>query len=253
MAGERIMEALDIADVDRQATLEYEEQCRGLTEEQAARVPQPVRPPLLVALGIDGPQHVLKVVEKVPGPALFDALLVLPFTKVVSMLTYLDEWAKRVSNLRRDQIAQLTCRTLGYFDAVNVTHLGIPPTDPPPPNRGQSSIKDNTSRSEKPPTWRPQKSQGRGTLIIVYPLAQLCHDPAVKLMLTNSDCVQVGYNLAALRIIRRRDDSNRVAEFYESNLGNTRNAVQVLPDEATVRAQIQAADGKKRKRVNIVA
>lgn len=101
MAGERIMEALDIADADRAAQLDYEEKCRGLTAEQIARVPQPSRPPLLMALGIDGPQHVLRVVEKVPGPALFDALLVLPFTKVVSMLTYLDEWAKKVSNLTR--------------------------------------------------------------------------------------------------------------------------------------------------------
>ena len=97
MAGERIMEALDVADEDRAATAEYDEQCRGLSEEQASRVPQPTRPALLAALGVDGPQHVLNVVEKVPGPALFDALLVLPFTKVVSMLTYLDEWAKRVS------------------------------------------------------------------------------------------------------------------------------------------------------------
>ncbi|KAG8695193.1 hypothetical protein FRC08_007977, partial [Ceratobasidium sp. 394] len=95
MAGERIMEALDIADADRAATFEYEAQCQGLTAEQIARVPLPTRPPLLAALDVDGPQHVLNVVEKVPGPALFDALLVLPFAKVVSMLTYLDEWAKR--------------------------------------------------------------------------------------------------------------------------------------------------------------
>jgi U3 small nucleolar RNA-associated protein 12 len=108
MAGERIMEALDVADADRASTLEYEEQCRGLTEEQAARVPLPTRPALLAALGIDGPQHVLNVVEKVSGPALFDALLVLPFTKVVSMLTYLDEWAKRVSALLDRSYSLLT-------------------------------------------------------------------------------------------------------------------------------------------------
>ncbi|ELU45473.1 WD-repeat-containing protein [Rhizoctonia solani AG-1 IA] len=184
MAGERIMEALDIADSERAATLAYEEQCLGLTEEEVARVPQPTRPPLLEALGIDGPQHVLRVVEKVPGPALFDALLVLPFTKVVSMLTYLDEWAKRVT-LRN--------------------HL-------------RGALKIHKDESE----------------------------------LTILRFAQVGYNLAALRIIRRRDDLNRVSEFYETTIGDTKSMALSLPDEATIRKQIQAADGKKRKRVNIV-
>ncbi|CAE6522518.1 unnamed protein product [Rhizoctonia solani] len=207
MAGERIMEALDVADAERAAALAYEEQCRGLTEEEIAGVPQPTRPPLLEALGIDGPQHVLRVVEKVPGPALFDALLVLPFTKVVSMLTYLDEWAKR------DISTAMTSRILVFL--LRTHHHQI--------------VANRVLRT----TLLALRNHLRGALK------------------THKD--EVGYNLAALRIIRRRDDLNRVSEFYEAAIGDTKNVALSLPDEATVRAEIQAADGKKRKRVNIVA
>ncbi|CAE6432991.1 unnamed protein product [Rhizoctonia solani] len=207
MAGERIMEALDIADSERAATLAYEEQCLGLTEEEVARVPQPTRPPLLEALGIDGPQHVLRVVEKVPGPALFDALLVLPFTKVVSMLTYLDEWAKR------DISTAMTSRILVFL--LRTHHHQI--------------VANKVLRT----TLLALRNHLRGALKI------------------HKD--EVGYNLAALRIIRRRDDLNRVSEFYETTIGDTKSMALSLPDEATIRKQIQAADGKKRKRVNIVA
>ncbi|CAE6481027.1 unnamed protein product [Rhizoctonia solani] len=207
MAGERIMEALDVADTERAAILAYEEQCRGLAEKEAARVPQPTRPPLLEALGIDGPQHVLRVVEKVPGPALFDALLVLPFTKVVSMLTYLDDWAKR------DISTAMTSRILVFL--LRTHHHQI--------------VANRVLRT----TLLALRSHLRGALK------------------TYKD--EVGYNLAALRIIRRRDDFNRVSEFYENAVGDTRSVALSLPDEATVRAQIQAVDGKKRKRVNIVA
>ncbi|KAG9104730.1 hypothetical protein FRC06_011624 [Ceratobasidium sp. 370] len=178
MAGERIMEALDIADAERAAILEYKAQCQGLTAGQVARVPLPTRPPLLATLDVDGPQHVLNVVEKVPGPALFDALLVLPFAKVVSMLTYLDEWAKR------DVSTALTSRILVFL--LRTHHHQI-----------------------------------------------------------------IGYNLAALRIIRRRDEAKRIADFYEASIGGAKNVVQALPDEAAVRALI-SADGKKRKRVSVV-
>ncbi|CAE6448929.1 unnamed protein product [Rhizoctonia solani] len=207
MAGERIMEALDVADAERTAIVAYEEQCRGLTEEEAARVPQPTRPPLLEALGIDGPQHVLRVVEKVPGPALFDALLVLPFTKVVSMLTYLGDWAKR------DISTATTSRILVFL--LRTHHHQI--------------VANRVLRT----TLLALRNHLRGALK------------------THKD--EVSYNLAALRIIRRRDDLNRVSEFYEAAVENTKNVALSLPDEATVRAQIQATDGKKRKRVNIVA
>ena len=51
----------------------------------------------------------------------------------------------------------------------------------------------------------------------------------------------VGYNLAALRYIRRRNEAERTAQFYEDD----------SLDEDAVRAKI--AEGKKRKRVTLRA
>lgn len=79
MAGERIVEALDLADAERA---------------QSADAP---RNPVLAALDKGPEEYVLHVVEKVSSTALHDALLVLPFGKVLSLMVYLDEWAQRVS------------------------------------------------------------------------------------------------------------------------------------------------------------
>lgn len=46
------------------------------------------------------------------------------------------------------------------------------------------------------------------------------------------------YNLAALRYVRRRHDSEHIAQFYEEGL-----------DEEQIQERI--AEGKKRKRVNL--
>jgi len=51
----------------------------------------------------------------------------------------------------------------------------------------------------------------------------------------------IGYNLVALQFIRRKNDSERVAQFYEED----------GMDEEKVKARI--AEGKKRKRVNLKA
>lgn len=50
----------------------------------------------------------------------------------------------------------------------------------------------------------------------------------------------MGYNLAALRYIRRQNETERTAHFYEEEM-----------DEEKVRARI--AEGMKRKRINLKA
>ena len=94
MAGERIMEALELADNEIETFREYEEAKRkgGL----AGTVAPPPRNPVLAAYDVEPEEWVLRVVEKVPGTALYDALLVLPFGKVVSLMRYLNIWAQRV-------------------------------------------------------------------------------------------------------------------------------------------------------------
>ncbi|KAH9943346.1 WD-repeat-containing protein [Epithele typhae] len=85
MAGERIMEALDLADNELEQTREYEEALHkgGLAPGTAP----PPRHPILAAY------------DRVNGTALYDALLVLPFGKVVSLMRYLNHWAQKEWNI----------------------------------------------------------------------------------------------------------------------------------------------------------
>ncbi|KAF8631619.1 hypothetical protein AX15_002361 [Amanita polypyramis BW_CC] len=99
MAGERIIEALDLADNERKAFSEYEEAMAKLDKNDAMRTQAPPRNPVLAAYDLEPEAYVLRVVEKVPSTALHDALLVLPFQKVVSLMGYLNIWAQKEWNI----------------------------------------------------------------------------------------------------------------------------------------------------------
>ncbi|KAF9653461.1 WD-repeat-containing protein [Thelephora ganbajun] len=99
MAGEKIMEALDVADADLALLAEFEAAKSGLNEAQISVLPAPARNPLLAMQGLEAEEYVLQVIEKVPPTALQDALLVLPFNNVLSLMRYLDEWARRGWNI----------------------------------------------------------------------------------------------------------------------------------------------------------
>lgn len=95
MAGEKVMEALDLADDEREAWAEYEE-AKGKPGNE--NVPPPEKNALLKAMGDVGPeQNVLNVLAKIPNASLQDALVVLPFRYVGSMFECLSFWAKKVS------------------------------------------------------------------------------------------------------------------------------------------------------------
>lgn len=97
MAGERIMEALDLAENEINAFKEYEEaKAKGGLSESIA---PPPRNPLLAAYDVEPEEYVLMVVEKISATALYDALLVLPFGKVVVLMQFLNVWAANVSRL----------------------------------------------------------------------------------------------------------------------------------------------------------
>jgi U3 small nucleolar RNA-associated protein 12 len=96
MAGERIMEALELADTEHAALQQYEEERARITSEEALRMPPPAKNPILAAYDLEPEAYVLQVVEKVQSTALHDALLVLPFGKVVSLMMYLNIWAQKV-------------------------------------------------------------------------------------------------------------------------------------------------------------
>lgn len=98
MAGEKIMDAIELADADRQLTADYEESRARATGEMREALIPPQRSALLVAAGDLTPdRYVLSVIEKVPAASMEDALLVLAFKQIISLLEYLDMWAKSVS------------------------------------------------------------------------------------------------------------------------------------------------------------
>ncbi|KAI0091918.1 WD40 repeat-like protein [Irpex rosettiformis] len=97
MAGEKIMEALDLADSEIVTFREYEEaKAKGGLSEQVA---PPPRNQVLAAYDLSPEEYVLHVVQRISGTALYDALLVLPFGKVVSLMQYLNHWVQREWNL----------------------------------------------------------------------------------------------------------------------------------------------------------
>ncbi|KIP12680.1 hypothetical protein PHLGIDRAFT_97278 [Phlebiopsis gigantea 11061_1 CR5-6] len=97
MAGERIMEALELADNEVALFREYEkDKAKGGVAEQIA---PPPKNQVLAAYDLEPEEYVLRVVERVSGTALYDALLVLPFGKVVSLMHYLNHWAQQEWNL----------------------------------------------------------------------------------------------------------------------------------------------------------
>lgn len=86
MAGERIIEALDIAAQDL-----------ALIAANVGGEKAPRNPIFSMYGGIGAEEYVLKVVRSVQAAQLQDALLVLPFGKVVQLLECLDFWASKVS------------------------------------------------------------------------------------------------------------------------------------------------------------
>ncbi|KAF6841506.1 WD domain-containing protein [Colletotrichum plurivorum] len=105
MAGERIAEALEIGIADLNLLQEWEDAKR--TNPHA---PPPQRNPIFVALGnITAEAHVMSVLSRIKASALHDALLVLPFSTVPMLFTFLNIFAKRAMNI------PLTCRILFFM------------------------------------------------------------------------------------------------------------------------------------------
>ena len=96
MAGEKIIEGIELADEDLRAIEDYED----LNDIDKAKVGgPPARNAIFTAFGNPTAQeYVLKyVIEKISPAELHDALLVLPFSHVISLLKYLEYWANKVS------------------------------------------------------------------------------------------------------------------------------------------------------------
>ncbi|KAH8700689.1 putative small nucleolar ribonucleoprotein complex subunit Dip2 [Talaromyces proteolyticus] len=105
MAGERIIEALDLGMED----LETMRQWRAIKAKNPNAAP-PQRNAIYMALGnVSAERHLLNIVQSIPAASLQDALLVLPFSKLVPLFTFLEIWASRQWEV------PLTCRVLFFM------------------------------------------------------------------------------------------------------------------------------------------
>jgi U3 small nucleolar RNA-associated protein 12 len=207
MAGERISEALELADREIEAYQTYEKAKEGLSEEQLAAIQPPPRNPILAAYNLEPEAWVLRVVEGVQSAALYDALLVLPFGKVMSLIVYLNLWAKRVSTPR-----QLLTRR----EAHNAQEWNIPLVSRILffllKTHHHQIVANRTMRT----TLTPLRMQLRAALL--------------------RQKSTINYNLAALQFVRRQSDARRTAQFYE----------EVGLDEEKVLAKITEGKKRKR-------
>ncbi|KAI9835147.1 MAG: hypothetical protein M1819_002516 [Sarea resinae] len=137
-AGERIAEALDLGIADLELMAEY-----AVQKAANASTAPPPRNPLFMALGnISAEAHVLGVMQKIPASALQDALLVLSFSRLGALFTFLERWAQRGWNL------PLTCRVLFFMLKTHHRQVVASRTLRVVLERLRASLRDGLSRQK---------------------------------------------------------------------------------------------------------
>lgn len=120
MAGEKIIEALLLADADLDLTNRFNAAKLNMDPDKAEKLAPPARNPILVAYdNISASAYVLKVIQRIPRAALEDALLVLPFAQVTMMLTHINYWAKKGCS------TSLVCRILSFLIRTHETQITV--------------------------------------------------------------------------------------------------------------------------------
>ena len=105
IAGEKVAEALEIGIPDLALMRDY----HTAIKTNSSLAPPPRNPMFLAHNNIAAESYVLSVVTRIPAAALQDALLVLPFSQVPALFTFLAIWAERGWNM------PLTCRVLFFM------------------------------------------------------------------------------------------------------------------------------------------
>ncbi|KAI7888858.1 WD40-repeat-containing domain protein [Mucor mucedo] len=94
-AGERLIEAMDIGDEEKNGWAAYEN-----AKERGLPGQPPQRHPILMAMGdIEPDRYVLDVLKKIKANDIEEALMILPFSKVMSLFSYIESWAKKNWNI----------------------------------------------------------------------------------------------------------------------------------------------------------
>ncbi|KAJ9610028.1 beta transducin [Cladophialophora chaetospira] len=107
MAGEKITEALEIGLEDLRIMQVYDDAKRA---NPSAKMAVPQRNPVFLANNnISASSHVLKTFQRIPSASLQDALLVLSFSQIPALFTFLALWAEE------ERAIPLTCRILLFM------------------------------------------------------------------------------------------------------------------------------------------
>jgi U3 small nucleolar RNA-associated protein 12 len=198
-AGERIMEALDLLEQEKEKWDIYHKVCLSFNTaltykslQSSSKMPPPDANPLLAALGNISPeQHALKTLEKIRAGDLDEALLVLPFSQVLSLLRALSVWVENGWN------TPLASRILIFLLKAN--HHQI-----------------TANRSDD------------GQL---RPLLDKIRSDLRREMQNQKDLV--GFNLAAMKLVRRQWEQEHVSEFVDWEQEMATRAGQVKSGNAT--------------------
>jgi U3 small nucleolar RNA-associated protein 12 len=103
--GEKIMEALELGMEDLKVVQEWETK-----RASNPKIAPPGRDPLYLALGnISAERHVLNTISKLPAAQLQDALLVLPFSTLPALFTFISIW------INKQWEVPLVCRVLFFM------------------------------------------------------------------------------------------------------------------------------------------
>lgn len=108
MAGEKIAEALEVGLEDLKAMQAYEA-TRRVTSSSAPSAPPQRNPIFLANNNISASSYVLNTFRKIPASSLQDALLVLSFSQLPALFTFLALWAEEGRSI------PLTCRILLFM------------------------------------------------------------------------------------------------------------------------------------------
>ncbi len=115
-SGELIMEALDIGIADLDALEQYEKDKKKALKNKQALPQAPTRNIILEVKKISAQEYVFQTVSKIKSAQLEDALIILPFSKVVAMFRFIEIWTKE--GYEKLNI-ELICRVLFFMVRVH--------------------------------------------------------------------------------------------------------------------------------------
>jgi U3 small nucleolar RNA-associated protein 12 len=104
-AGEKIIQALDLGMEDLQVVREWE-----VRKQENPNMAAPQRDPHFIANNnVSAERYVLNTIQRIPASQLHDALLVLPFSVLPALFTFINLWIKRQWDIT------LVCRVLFFM------------------------------------------------------------------------------------------------------------------------------------------